>query len=120
MLTEFGKYLRKIRIDNDEILKKMSDKLNVTAAYLSAVENGKREVPEDWIQKISDMYAIDAMQQKELEEAAFNSKKSIKIKLDNESTRNKDLVLAFARRFRDLDDEDVEEMQEILNRKRGV
>lgn len=38
MLTKFGKELRKIRIENDEILKDMADKLNVTAAYLSAVE----------------------------------------------------------------------------------
>ena len=37
MLTKFGKELRKIRIEHDEILKDMADKLNVTAAYLSAV-----------------------------------------------------------------------------------
>ena len=46
MLTKFGKELRKIRIENDEILKDMADKLNVTAAYLSAVENGNRKVPD--------------------------------------------------------------------------
>lgn len=31
MLTKFGKELRKIRIENDEILKDMADKLNVTS-----------------------------------------------------------------------------------------
>ena len=47
MLTEFGKCLRKIRIDKAELLKDMAEKLQVTSAYLSAVEHGKREIPDD-------------------------------------------------------------------------
>lgn len=119
MLNEFGKYLRKIRIDNNEILKNMSDKLKVTAAYLSAVENGKREIPENWVDKISDIYSLDDTQRQELDEIAFNCKKSIKIKLDEENERNRDLAIAFARRFRDLDDTDVIKMRQLLD-KRGV
>lgn len=46
MLTRFGKQLRKLRIDREERLKDMADRLNVTTAYLSAVENGKRTVPD--------------------------------------------------------------------------
>ena len=44
MLTEFGKALRRIRLDNDELLKDMADKLKVSSAYLSAVENGKKNL----------------------------------------------------------------------------
>ena len=43
MLTSLGKFLRKIRIDNDEYLKDMADKLGVTVSFLSAVENGKKK-----------------------------------------------------------------------------
>ena len=43
MLTALGKFLRKLRIDNGEILKDMADKLGVTASFLSAVENGKKQ-----------------------------------------------------------------------------
>ena len=39
MLTNFGKALRKLRIDNNELLKDMALKLEVTVSYLSAVEN---------------------------------------------------------------------------------
>ena len=42
MLTRFGKRLRTLRIEENQRLKDMADKLGVTAAYLSAVENGKR------------------------------------------------------------------------------
>ena len=39
MVTEYGKLLRKIRIDHDEILKDMAGKLEITSAYLSSIEN---------------------------------------------------------------------------------
>ena len=42
MLTALGRFLRKIRIDRNELLKDMADKLEVSASFLSAVENGKR------------------------------------------------------------------------------
>jgi len=48
MLTRLGRFLKKLRIDNGEILKNMADKFNVTASYLSAVENGKRAFPNEW------------------------------------------------------------------------
>lgn len=120
MLTAFGKYLRKIRIDNDEILNDMAERLQVTAAYLSAVENGKREIPRDWTQIIVDTYALNDEQCIELKEAEYKSKKSIKIKLEDENERDRDLILSFARRFRDLDDDEAMEIQQILDNKRGV
>lgn len=58
MLTRFGKELRKIRIEHDEILKDMADKLNVTAAYLSAVENGNRKIPDSWVNIITEEYGL--------------------------------------------------------------
>ena len=46
MITNFGKFLRKLRIDNNEFLKDMAARLGVTVAYLSAIEHGKRDVPD--------------------------------------------------------------------------
>ena len=45
MLTALGRFLRKIRIDRNELLKDMADKLEVSASFLSAVENGKKSMP---------------------------------------------------------------------------
>ena len=56
MLTEVGRFLRKLRIDHGEILKDMADKLDVTVSYLSAVENGKRHMPSEWNERICDDY----------------------------------------------------------------
>ena len=52
MLTEFGQYLRKLRIDHGDFLKDMSDVLGVTPSYLSAVETGKRNVPSQRAEQI--------------------------------------------------------------------
>ena len=52
MVNEFGKLLRKIRIDNGEILKDMADKLEMTSSYLSAIECGKRNIPNNLIPRL--------------------------------------------------------------------
>ena len=43
MLTSIGKFLRKLRMSNGEILRDMAEALEVTSAFLSAVENGKKK-----------------------------------------------------------------------------
>lgn len=58
MLTGIGKFLRKLRIDNEEILKDMADALGVSSAFLSAVENGKKKMPDSWIEKLKDIYSF--------------------------------------------------------------
>ena len=87
MLTEFGKVLRKIRIDKQILLKNMADALKVSSAYLSAVENGKRRIPQDWVEKISEEYTLDGEQKAELSKAADNSMLDVKISLDEELTK---------------------------------
>jgi transcriptional regulator with XRE-family HTH domain len=66
MVTNFGKFCRKLRIDNDELLKDMACKLSVTPSYLSAIEKGKRKVPVEWEQKIAELYPLDSNQLIEL------------------------------------------------------
>ena len=66
MVTDFGKFCRKLRIDHDELMKDMAKKLDVTSSYLSAVEKGKRDLPDDWIEKISKAYNLSASQLSEL------------------------------------------------------
>lgn len=58
VLTELGKKTRKIRIDNEEILMDMANKLGISVSYLSSIEVGKRNVPEDFIEKIEQIYNV--------------------------------------------------------------
>lgn len=119
MLTQFGKFCRKLRIDRGELLKDMADKLGVTPSYLSAVETGNRNVPQDWFDKISIHYSLSAQERAELKEAIHNSQLTIKFNLAKMRDDEKDLVLAFARELKGLNDEDKKKIQSILNQTRG-
>ena len=65
-LTEFGKFLRKLRIDNGELLKDMAIKLNVTPFFLSMVETGRRSIPKKWEEEIENIYSLSLKQKEEL------------------------------------------------------
>lgn len=65
-LTEFGKFLRKLRIDNGELLKDMAIKLNVTPSFLSLIETGKRSIPKKLEEEIKETYSLNLEQKEEL------------------------------------------------------
>nr|DAY97236.1 MAG TPA: helix-turn-helix domain protein [Caudoviricetes sp.] len=120
MLTEFGKVLRKIRIDHNEILKNMADKLDVTVSYLSAIENGKREVPNGWVERIAQFYDLSENDINIMYEALYNSKKKVSIDLENLNGSKRQAAIAFAREFNDLSEEDVRDILKMLKKMKEV
>lgn len=116
MLTNFGKTLRKIRIDHDELLKDMAAHLKVTVAYLSAVENGKREVPDGWIEILAKEYVLSSEELRQLQLYAYEDKNFIKIDFSGIEEEEKALALAFARSLKSLTDEDRRTLIEIFDR----
>lgn len=114
MLNSFGKFCRKLRIDKGELLKDMATKLEVTSSYLSAVENGKRNVPRKWIDRISNMYSLDEFQIEELKRSFDESKKVVQLNFDGFSSEEKNDLLALAREFKGLDEGEREEIKDIL------
>ena len=110
MLTEFGKFTRKLRIDKNELLIDMSKNLNVTSSFLSAVEVGKRNVPSKWMDILAEKYSLNEQQILELRTAIANSITQVKINLQNKDEQEKNLVLAFARKLDTLDTEEKDKM----------
>ena len=60
MLTEFGKILRIIRINSGDSSRAMAKKLNLSPSYLSAIENGKRNIPSDIEKLLCDAYPLSS------------------------------------------------------------
>ena len=114
MLTALGKFLRKVRIDHDEILKDMADNLGVTASFLSAVENGKKRMPAEWNSKICELYSFDNEQQVEFTSAIADTEKKLEINLQNVAAGNRNLAVSFARRFTEFDDSQIEAIKKIM------
>ena len=114
MLTSLGKFLRKLRIDQGEILKDMADKLGVTVSFLSAVENGKKKMPSNWNGKICLLYQLDAQQKKDFTTAIAETEKAIEMNLVDANLGRRELAVSFARKFTDIDDDQVEAIRKIL------
>ncbi len=115
MLTELGKFLRKLRIDHGEILKDMANKLNVTASFLSAVENGKKRMPSDWNTVIVQLYDFDQTQKDEFTEAIAKTERSIEMNFAEGSPEKNQLAISFARQFSRFDEAQVEAIKKILS-----
>lgn len=113
-ITEFGKFSRKLRIEHDELLKDMADKLGVTASYLSAVEIGKRNIPKKWEEVIVKAYHLDNTKALELRESIEYSSKVINIKAEELDKEDKNLILMLARKVSELDETDKNNLREIL------
>jgi len=114
MLTNLGRVLRKMRIDHGEILKDMADRFGITASYLSAVENGKRPIPEVWEKIILESYPLDERQKDELRRAVIESIDSITLDVSESGFANKEVAFAFARKVADLPEEKLLEIKRIL------
>jgi transcriptional regulator with XRE-family HTH domain len=73
-MTEFGKELRKLRINNEENMLTMATKLSLSTSTLSMIENGLKEIPDNLVQKIEVNYILTAREKEDLEIAKDKSK----------------------------------------------
>ena len=115
MLTPFGKALRVFRLNEKELLKDMAAKLDVTAAYLSAVENGKKTPTKELMTRLYEHYDFTQKQKEELEEAKAKTLKSVSLEFQDDD--DEELGLLFARSFNDLTDTQRFKIKQILDRK---
>lgn len=115
MLTSFGKELRKIRIDHGETLKDMSVVLNVSAAFLSSVETGKKNIPSGWVEAIAAHYSLTGDEYDSLSTAAKDSVKSVKIDLTGAVMPKRSAALIFARNFENVSEDTAKKIIEMLD-----
>ncbi len=118
-ISEYGEFLKHLRINKHEMLKNMAGKLGLNSSYLSAIESGNRDIPPDLTDKICTEYGLDEGQRKELKEAELNTDRKlvqIDMKKINENRLAKEVVLNFAGKAESLTDKQLLEINAILNR----
>lgn len=113
MLTPFGKELRIFRLQTGELLKDMAIKLNISPAYLSAVENGKKEPTNELMNRIQTAYQLDERQNQAFEDAKAKTLREVVIRLDEDE--NVDLGLKFARKLNTLSKDQRNQIMNLLN-----
>ena len=116
--TSFGEFMRILRVKNHEVMGDVAKMLGVKVPFLSAVENGKKNVPSEWIDKIIDHYSLNEDEQLKLEEAIEESKTQYKIIMNDSGINQRKVALQFARSFDGMDDETAIKILDLLkNRK---
>lgn len=117
MLTAYGKMLRKLRIDRQELLKEMAERLNVSSAYLSAVETGKRRIPQGWTDRLIELYELNVQAAQDLRIAEEASSSEVRISLKGASELQRSAVLTFAKALDGLSDEELKKIMSTMNGK---
>jgi HTH-type transcriptional regulator, competence development regulator len=115
--TKFGEFVRILRIKHHEVMGDMAKTLGVKVPFLSAVENGKKNVPSEWADIISSHYSLNSLEQQELETAIEESRTQYKIPMENAGIQQRRAALQFARSFDEMDDETATKILELLSRK---
>lgn len=95
----------------------MAKVLGVRIPFLSAVENGKKNVPSDWAEKLISHYNLSSEEQNALLQAIEESRTQYKIPMENAGIQQRRAALQFARSFDEMDDETALKILELLSHK---
>ncbi len=113
-MTEYGKFIRTIRKERNENLMTMASKLNVSVAFLSALEVGKKQIPLNYAKKIQEIYNLNEYDYKELQEAIMMTNRRVLISLDNLNNDQQNVSIAFARQINTASQKTLDELRKIL------
>ena len=114
MLTSLGKFLRTFRIQQGELLKDMAERLDVAPAYLSSIENGKRNPARKFINNIISSYELSAQEIDALNRAYSETLNEVSFSTANSTDNQRDLCISFARKLNNLNNSQIDEIRRIL------
>lgn len=115
-MTPFGKAIRHLRNERGITQKQMAEALNVTPAYLSALEHGHRSKP-NWhfVQRIIGYFNIIWDDAEELMKLAGLSDPKITIDTSGLSPQATETANQLAKKITKLSDDDLENIKKIIN-----
>ena len=113
--TELGKYLKKLRIDTGETLGDMSSNLDVSGAFLSSVETGKRKMPRTMVVKLCEKYDLSGGQKKSFYKAVGETNDRIEIPLAADDEKRNDVAISIAASILDLSQTQLEAISFIIS-----
>ena len=115
-ITEYGKLVRKARLDASMTMREMADEMEVAPSYLSALEVGRKKVPATFVQRVLEFFKSRGIEIPGLVAAAEVSNKAVSI--EGLSCGQQFLIAGLARQA--LDDDEVKKVQDFLQKLREV
>jgi len=117
MSDTLKKYLRKLRIDHDEKLSQMAEKLEVSSSYLSLIESGERSVPRNFIEKLCKAYDLTLNDKEKLDflSATAPQQGFLWVDIASLSPDDQKLMFRFSRSIKTLSNIQKKEIEAVLD-----
>ena len=114
MISSFGRVLKEYRKQNDDTLKTLSEKLEISLPYLSAMEVGRKLVPIEIVQRIKELYKLSEEEYNTLYMAMLDSNNKVDLELSQMNEAQREVSMVFARKIENADPELVEKLRKVL------
>lgn len=114
MISSFGKVLKIYRKKNNDTLKTLSEKIQISLPYLSSMEVGRRLVTIDVIKKIREVYNLNEEEFNDLYMAMLDSNNKVDLELAKMNEAQREVSMVFARKIENADPELVEKLRKVL------
>jgi transcriptional regulator with XRE-family HTH domain len=118
MSTQLGKELKKLRIDLSMTLMDMAKVLNLSAAFLSAIETGRKRVPDNFLEVLSSKFPAVANARNKYEVLINQARKEVVVQFDEANHDDAVLATALARRFNTMSSEEKEVLRNIFSKEK--
>lgn len=112
-MKAFSDLIRETRKTRRITLKEAAKKIGVSITYLSDIENGRRNPPEDKLSKIAECFSLNI---ENIIDAANKSRRRVEIDLDSLDAQKSEVALVFGRKFSGLSADQVEEIWKVINK----
>lgn len=113
--NQLGRFLTNLRIENDERIIDMADRLHVSTAYISAISTSKRNIAKDVRDNIIKEYELNKIEIDLLDEAIKYSPASINIKsLDIKEEYKLHFLIDMIDSLKDLNQIDIHRIDKII------
>lgn len=113
-MEDFGTLVRRLRYEKKVSFAELADKLGISITFLSLIENGKKQIPLEYGDKIAAIFSLDEKMTDELKNSIDYTNNKISIKLDELSEEQKEVSLAFARTINKASQKKLEELRKLL------
>lgn len=110
-ITPLGMMIRKLRLERQETLGAMAQALDVTSAYLSAVEHGKKSINENLVQQVHLYFKDSKLSLEDWKSLANDSQPQMKLDLGSDRA----LKLKFGRTIDALSEIKKQAIQDLLD-----
>lgn len=114
-MNDFKRFLKLIRVQNDENTGQMADKLGISKSYLSQFESGIKKLTTGLVNSIKNKYLLSTNEEQFLDNYFTSVTNDIWINIDGMDETRKRLLIAICFDLKKADDNQLIKIRNLLN-----